>query len=73
MWENSMLVLETLSPGDRKSTRQLFMVSGVPGWESHTSPADVSTCVPSWAASDCSCCKRANKLLEIPKINLLSS
>lgn len=47
------------------------MVSGVLGQESWTSPAEVSNCIPFWAASVCSCCKKANKLLEIPKISLL--
>lgn len=49
------------------------MVSGILGQESGTSPAEVSNCIPFWAASACSCCKKANKLLEIPKISLLGS
>lgn len=49
------------------------MVSGVLGWESQTSPAEISSCMLFWAVSVCSCCKKANKLLEITKISLLCS
>lgn len=67
-----MQVLETLSPGDCRCSKQVFMVFGVLGGESWTSPAEVSNCIPFWAASVCSCCKKANKLLEIPKISPLA-
>lgn len=48
------------------------MVFGVLGRKSWTSPAEISDCIPFWAASVCSCCKKTNKLLKIPKISLLA-
>lgn len=43
------------------------MVSAVLGEGSRTSPPEASTCIPFWAASVCSYCKKANKLQEIPR------
>lgn len=48
------------------------MVFVVLGRESQTSPVEVSDCIPFWAASVCSCCKKAKKHL-VPRINLLGS
>lgn len=61
---------ECADPGDPFiNTQQVFMVSAILGQESGTSPAEVSNCIPFWAASVCSYCKKANKLLETPKIS----
>lgn len=72
LWENRTQVLETLSPGDCKCTQQVFRVFIVLGQERQISPAEVSDCMPFWAASVCSCCKKAKKHL-IPRIDLLGS
>lgn len=43
------------------------MVSAVLGQGSRTSPPEASSCIPFWAALVHSYCKKANKLLEIPR------
>lgn len=47
------------------------MVFAVLGQETQTSPVGVSDCIPSWAASVCSCEKAKKHLM--PRINLLGS